>query len=179
MRKPANPSFDTAMANLRNSINTRTITGQYLADRVDELESAHEREVKKLMASLEANGLELEALSATLDMYMPHDRDGKPVCPGDFVEVHGELYYVDGVDTDGGIFFQSDVGWDYTLARLHRRVTIDLDPDDGRAPDDLWELALEIREKCRAIDEGGGQNDLRPLVGRLVQMADASRRALR
>ena len=176
MRKPANPSFDTAMANLRNSINTRTITGLYLADRVDELESAHEREVKKLMASLEANGLELEALSATLDMYMPHDRDGKPVCPGDFVEIHGELCYVDGVDTDGGIFFQADDGWDYTLARLHRRVTVDLDPEDDEAADNLWDLSLEIRERCEAIDEPGAQADLRPLVGRLMQMAGAARK---
>lgn len=177
MRPVTEPSFDTAMANLRNSISTRTLTGQHLADRVDALERAHELEVGKLMAALEANALELDALSSTLDTYMPCDCEGKPVCPGDFMEMYGELYHVEGVDTEGGFFFQADDGWDYTLARLHRRVTVDLDPDDDRAADNLWDLALEIRERCEAIDDPGAQADLRPLVGRLIQMAGAAREA--
>jgi len=170
-------SFDTALAELRACIRTNTITGQHLAERVDEVARAHAHAIGA--SSLATTVARLDAAVAwdALRPYQPTDARGHVVVPGDFVDVGGDVRHVSGVDTEGGVFFQDEDGWDYTLACLHRRVSVDLDPQDDDAPYDLWDLACEIRRAWEDPDSDGNGEGMDGLIGRLLEMAGAAREA--
>lgn len=170
------PTFEESVSELKLVIskNPASISGQYMTRCLEDAVRAHRTEVETAHEFRHRAEDLCRKQGRILDELTPHDSHGDPVTCDSFIDLHGEVFPVGGVDNRNGVFYLDEQGqWQFADASFCRRVDIFL-PDDPKAALSLHALAHEIKRTWEDPDSIGNGEGMDALLDRLIKMADAS-----